>query len=385
MTRTRMILAAAFVALAAAVGALGLASGLSVKRSVAWNGEAESLDSLVEGWASEPAIPGVLLYIQKGDAVVYAGAAGSVRKEGGAPVTPETPFRTASVGKLFTAATVLRLYEQGRLDIDAPVADYLDEKTLRGIVVVDGVDYWDQFTVRQLLAHRAGVGSVDSDPLSFIGLLYQPWKRRSPADLARWGRGVTPAGRPGEVSAYSSTGYNLLGLVVEAVTGEPFHTTVRREVLDRLAMSHTFEAVHEWTGAPPMLHPYIGWFDMALYHPGFEFADGGYVTTAPDLAAFGLAIARGELFDRAETAALFIPPMTDDEGGEGVQALGPFVARTPGGARVAQHTGFWGVYFGVYPDDETVAVFTFAQLNGELWDFWDEARRLGVAQGYLPG
>lgn len=388
MKRPLIIIVALVAALGAGLVATAGLAAWSIKADAEWTGEAESLDALIAHWAEQPAIPGVIAHIQRGDEVLYAGAAGTTRMNGGEPLTPDTPFHTASVGKLFTAAVVLRLHEQGRLDIDAPAARYVDEQTLRGLVVVDGVDYWDQFTVRELLQHRAGLPDIDRDLYTlFVELLGQPWRRRTAAEVVAWSRRPPAAGRPGEQTLYSSTGYILLGLVVEGATGRPYHVVAREEIFDRLGMAATYHKHQELDlpiAAREPLHPYVGWFDLALYDPTYEFADGGYVTTAPDLARFAMAIAHDTLFDQPDTMALYLSAPQGEHDPSGYQGLGPYVSRTEGGALLVLHTGFWCVYLGVYPEHETAFVFTMGQFTAQLWTFWDQARAIAEPAGLLP-
>ena len=119
MNRLRIMLP---VAVLVALTGFLVAGYVTHNKPVAWNGSAETLDAHIEGWASEGPIPGVLLHIQQGETVHYSNAAGALSKNGQTPLMPMMPFHTASVGKLFTAGTVLRLHERGILNIDEAAA-----------------------------------------------------------------------------------------------------------------------------------------------------------------------------------------------------------------------------------------------------------------------
>lgn len=378
-----MLIAVGVVLGLGAVAAGGLL--WNFKRSVGWTGEAESLDGLLAAWAALPEVPGVIALIRRGDETLYEGAAGALATGGGGAATLTTPFDAASVGKLFTAALIWRLHEQGRINVDAPAQDYLSESVLRGLVVTAGEDYWDRLTLRQLLSHRAGLGNDGT--LFHLGLvLAHPDKSWSPDDILAFRRRHAPAaGRPGEQTQYSCTAYTLLGLIIEAVTGRPFHEAVRAEILAPLGMESTYEIAREAPRGGPAMHHYKGWIDMSAHYADIDFACGGFATTAGDLARFGLALARNELFARPETRELmFAAPDGAPKAKDGYQAHGPWMAETPGGARLALHNGYWGVLLAVYPESETVAVFTLGQANARYWSFWEQVQALARRQGYLP-
>lgn len=359
-----------FVAFAAALLTAGVYAALmlwSATRPVFAQSAPDTLDGLVADWAALPDIPGAILFAQQGEEVIYAGAFGTLRKDGGAALTTETPFHTASVGKLFTAVTVLRLHERGALDIDAPAARYLGASFMADLLVVDGIDYGEQITIRQLLSHRAGLGNTDKYLPFNLSILTRPNRVWAPQDLIEQARRVPPAGRPGEQTQYSSPGYFLLGLVIEAVTGQPYHQAVRREVFAPLGMDATFERTYEWRGEVQTLHHYAGWNNLTDHNPSFEFADGGFVTTAQDLARFGIAMARSALFEIPQRMQLLLSPPDGADPTRQYCALGP---------RLIFHNGSWGVRFIVLPDEDAVAVIALGQTGARTKMFWDAARAL---------
>lgn len=359
--------------LAAVVAGVHVAS---LYAEVAWEGPAESPDAVLAGWASLPEVPGVVLRVEGPGGAVYAGAAGTLERGGGEPVTPDTPFHVASVGKMFTAVTVLRLAERGAIDLDRPVAEVLGDALLAGLVVIDGVDRGARITPRHLLTHRAGLGNTDDDLGFQARLLLRPGRRWTPGELLDRARGLEPAGIPGERSAYASPGYFLLGLLIEKVAGRPYHDVVRAEVFEPLGMERTWESTHEWAGQDAVLHHHAGRFDLARHDPSFEFADGGFVSTAADLTRFGRALLAGEAFDRPETLDVLLSPWPGEEPVGFYQAHGPTVYRPEAGPTQVFHSGYWGVYLVLLPDDGRVAALTLAQSNASGWTFWEQVRPL---------
>ena len=215
-----------------------------------------------------------------------------------APVDPaRTLFRPGSISKLFTWTAVMQLVEQGKLNLDRDVNDYLDFK------IPDA--FGKPVTLRNLMTHTPGFeehikGLMVDDPRLFYAL------RDAVA-------GTTPARiyPPGEVPAYSNYGAALAGYIVQRVSGERFEDYVARHIFAPLKMDHsTFEQP-----LPPRLAPDMskGYFLPRDKPQPFEFISfspaGGLSATGEDIAHFMIAHLNGGAYDGAsilkpETAAL---------------------------------------------------------------------------------
>lgn len=359
---------AALAALFVVLGAGGWFLYSNFLKSVSPGQEPETLAQLVDDWAALPEIPGAILHIERGGLPVFSRAAGTLTRKGDLPATIASPFHIASVGKLFTAVTVLRLAERGELDLDAPISTWLDAKTTHGLVEIDGEDLSAAITPRQLLAHRGGLSNTDEDVNFIIAVLGSPQAQRTPHDLLAYARKAGGVARPDEIESYASPGYFLLGLIIEAAIDKPYHQAVRDEVFTPLGMASTFEANHEWTRQTTELHHYFGSYDLWTFNPSFEFADGGFVTTAADLSKFGRALMNGEVFADPDTYNQMIAP---PEGVDPLEphfyhGLGPQVWRLQSGVDILQHMGFWGVTLLMVPDEDVVIVSTTAQANSNM-------------------
>ena len=369
----------ALVALSLVLVTLAVVSGLallSMNRSVSLESSPESLDELVSSWSNLDPIPGTILHIEEKGRLIYSGASGHRRRDGGNSLEATDPFHIASIGKLFTSAVILRLHERGHLDLDAPMSRYLKPSITKDLLVIDGRDYTGRITVRHLLTHRSGLGNTDDNLAFTLTLLLRPGKVWKPDELIALARNLDPAGKPGEITSYSSPGYFLLGKVIENVTGQPYHQVVRREIFERLGMKNTFDSVHEWKEQAPVLHHYAGWFDMTGHHPSFEFADGGFVSTAPDLAIFGRAMISGGLFEDPRTARLYLSAPPGVEEGAFYQGHGPWISRPKGQPEQVFHAGYWGCYLVAVPETGQVAVMAMGQSTADTWRFWSQAREL---------
>ncbi len=355
---------------------LSLLVFLGMNQSVSLDHSAGNLDELVAAWSEIDQIPGVLLHIEQDGSVQYSGAAGYLSRSHDARLLPGSFFHIASIGKLFTAATVLRLAERGQLDLDSSITRYLDPGITGGLLTIEGIDYTSQVTVRQLLTHQSGLGNTDDNWKFLLYLFMRPDHAWSPAELVGLARTVKPAGKPGGQTSYSSPGYFLLGMIIEKVTGRLYHEAVRKEIFERLGMTRTFESTHEWQGQAPVLHHYVGWFDMTYNNPSFEFADGGFVSTAQDLAIFGNAMINQEIFEKPETAELFISAPQNIEEGSFYQGHGPWVTQPDYQPKQVFHAGYWGCYLIVVPETRQVGVIAMGQSTADVWKFWSQVREV---------
>jgi D-alanyl-D-alanine carboxypeptidase len=227
----------------------------------------------------------------------------------GSPMTPETPFLSASVGKLFVATATLALAERGELSLDDPITRWLDADVLSGLPLGGGDARFDDVTITHLLGHRSGlpdyfVGATrDGAPNVFEQIVADPdraWSRQDLLDYTR--EHFDPAGTPGDQFLYSDLNYDLVGMVLEAATGDPYTQVVRREVIDALGLTHTW--YHDAEVAPEGLEPIAhAWLEgtqiVGKAALSADQAGGGLATTADDLEVFMRAVASSRLVDRS--------------------------------------------------------------------------------------
>jgi D-alanyl-D-alanine carboxypeptidase len=270
--------------------------------------------------------------------LIWEGAAGLADPDTGRPMTPETPARIASNTKTFVAAAVLRLAEEGKLDIDDPIEDHLPEEFVE---ILDGDGYdTDAITIRHLLNHTSGLFDHTASPNFEPQILADPkhrWTRAEQVQCAvDWGG---PHGEPGEYYTYCDTGYVLLGGIIEQVSGLPMAIAVRK-LLDygRLGLISTWwetlEPKPAWV--PDRAHQFFGDIDTAEFDPSYDlYGGGGLVSTVGDLARFYRAIFTDDVFTQEDTSYIMLT--TDDD----AQALPDASERAlpPGAYRM----GIWEV------------------------------------------
>lgn len=203
------------------------------------------------------------------------------------PVVAATPFLIGSVTKSFTAVAALQLAERGKLDLDAPVRDYLPWFT-----VEPGADL-DRVTVRTLLNQSSGIPAdaggggmryLDDVPI---------------ASAARELDGVELAAPPGTRFEYANGNYVLLGALIEVASGLSYGDYLQANVFDPLAMTSTFTAIGPARSAG-MSEGHRYWFGLTRPHVTFTDAllpAGGVISSAPDVARFAQTLLNGGAVD----------------------------------------------------------------------------------------
>jgi D-alanyl-D-alanine carboxypeptidase len=258
---------------------------------------------------------------------------------GGPAMTPETPWFIASITKLFIAATVLRLVEDGALALEDRLVDLLPSSVTGGLHVQDGVDRTDQITVEHLLAHASGLpdyiedfpprsrkgvrlsgvrpsgtggdgGGPDAAPpgrpdrRSLVEILLAEGDRDWTLDdtVRRVRERLRPHFPPQDLSGrkvtvrYSDTNFHLLMALVAAQTGQPFHQVLEERILVPLKLDATWVPGHPRPGIPesPVAALWAG--DERVEFPRFFQSIADLNATAGDLLRFLMALEQEGLF-----------------------------------------------------------------------------------------
>ncbi len=301
------------------------------------------LQATIENFLAEnPSAPGIVVHVispSRGwDTTLTVGRAD--RSETAPPLGPEHTFRIASNTKTYVAASVLRLVEQGKLNLDDSLAKHLPDNYAT-LLRADGYDL-DAMTIAQVLSHTSGLFEHPADPRYAEMFLADPqhvWTAAEQVGLCvGWG---DPVGEPGETYIYSDTGYVLLGAIIEKLTGRKLGQAVH-ELLDyeKLALSRTWWELDE--AAPPTsgqrAHQYYGPYDTTGWHPSLDlYGGGGLLTDASDLAWFMRKLLAGEVFADEKT----LVQMTNR--GSGPYRLG-LMREEMSGHLAWGHTGFWNTF-----------------------------------------
>ncbi len=247
----------------------------------------EASRDLVRALLVDQRVPGLSVAVWQEGRIIWSEGFGYSDLESRVPVWPHTRFRIGSISKPLTAAAVGRLIEQGKLDLDRRVRDY--------------VPYWPEkehaITARQLAGHLAGVRHYQRNEF----LMSKPFPSVE-SSIAIFAEDAL-LHPPGEKFQYSSYGYNLLSAVIEGASGDDFLSYMEREVFDRLGMRHTVadrpQAIVE--NRTRFYARQGDWIVNAPYvDNSYKWAGGGFLSTPEDLIRFAAAHL-GEEFLRRET------------------------------------------------------------------------------------
>ncbi|GAB4322354.1 MAG: hypothetical protein Kow0069_27030 [Promethearchaeota archaeon] len=194
-----------------------------------------------ERWVRERPLPGLVAGAVTADRVLLERCFGLADVAAGAPVTPQTTFRIASVTKTMTAVALMQQWEAGKFELDDPVNDYLPLDRVGPVGTGKPGD--PPVTFRHLLTHTGGVGELKSlrDLLHLCTLAFFVNPKRSPLlPLERiYRRGLPCHATPGTKYAYANHGATLLGYLLEVLSGESYHDYLRRHLFEPLGMTRS--------------------------------------------------------------------------------------------------------------------------------------------------
>lgn len=250
----------------------------------------DRLETVIAEEINEGRGPGISIAVVSGDEVAYARAFGMASVDTQQPLTEAHLFRSASTFKMMVSAALLKLQDQGLVDLHRPIGSY-----------VDGLDRSVQaITGHQLLTHTSGLLDDTSDNGD-----------RSAEALAEYSRGLSEQELflpPGTVFSYSNPGYNLAGHMIEAVTGKSFEAAMRELVFDPLAMNRTTFDLTE-AKSMGMAHPHRGNGEsltrIAHNRTGRASAPSGMLlSTVTDYANFMVALMNDGMFGNQRLLSL---------------------------------------------------------------------------------
>ncbi|MBM3243114.1 beta-lactamase family protein [Candidatus Poribacteria bacterium] len=268
----------------------------------------QKLQSMLKSQVGKGGLHIIVAAVQSYDrSLDFVGAAGEADPMSGVPMTPETPYFIASVTKMYTAAIIMQLYQEKRLDLEAPVSDYLPYELLDGIHIYKGTDYSRQLKVYQLVNQTSGLADFEADKprrgKSVLDELTAGHDRSiDTAEALKITRTLSPHFAPGTPGRayYSNLNYRLLGEIIEALTEKPMAVNFEERICAPLGLQHTY--LYDWTKPRPGESPATLYLNNTpAYVPKYlssNVSDGGLVSTAAECMQFLRAFFEGGLFEK---------------------------------------------------------------------------------------
>ena len=257
----------------------------------------EYLSALIPQQMKKAGIAGLSIALVDGDKLVWSEGFGYADVDAKIAATSSTLYRAGSVSKLFNAVAVMQLVEQGKLDLDAPITQYVKDFSINS-----RFGSIDDITLRSLLSHQSGM------PSDIAGGMFSKNTPSLDSLLGNWATShvVKPANTHFN---YSNTGVSLSGLAVQSVAGQPYDTHLKHAVLNPLNMQQS-----DFTGnlqGSNAAKGYNGKREVAEL-PLRDTPAGGLNTTVDDLSQFLIAVhgkgqyAGTELLSESSLSEMFV-------------------------------------------------------------------------------
>jgi len=257
---------------------------------------AARVDSLAADFLSSSHTPAVSVAVLRGKDTLVMKGYGDASIDPRRQATVSTVYRIGSITKQFTSAAIMRLIERGKLSLDDPMSKYLPDVPLHGHTV----------TIRQLLNHTSGIHSYTSD-----AAWAKTWAQDlTPRQIVAFVDKDTFDFAPGAEWRYNNTGYVLLDMIIEKITGEPYAAYLQHDLFTPLGLRQTsycptrptdasFAAGYSSTGGNAKPAEFL-----SMTHP---FSAGALCSTVRDLVIWQRALAGGRVVNARSYALMTIP------------------------------------------------------------------------------
>jgi len=261
------------------------------------------LANITQGMTKNRNVYGAILCVENGDgSIAWSGSAGDLNRD--------DRFFIASVTKLCITTTILMLRNEGRLKLEDKITQYFPDGYLDGLHVLKGVDYTDQITITHLLSNTSGIpdyfsgkqGSGKKAADDLFGGKDEPWPLERTLEHVKR---ITPNFRPGQKgkARYSDTNFQLLGRIIETITGKDLAAVFRERIIDELELKNTYAYRDVNDDSPAQMY----YKSKKLHLPNYiasVTAEGGVVSTATELMIFLKAFFKGRFFPKEDLEEL---------------------------------------------------------------------------------
>jgi CubicO group peptidase (beta-lactamase class C family) len=354
---------------------------------------AAKIETLVGEIMANGQVPGAAVGIVKDGELVYAKGFGVTELGSNLPVTPDSIFHMGSVAKTATAVAIMQLVEAGKIDLDAPVTEYLPDFTLADPNL-------GEVTIRRLLSHTAGM----PDPIDWLAEYQDENLRSDDAALDDYVRSLGDQSltyQPGEDWAYSNTGFDILGDVVATVSGQSFEDYLQANVLTPLGMANSSYLLSDLDPAKlaaPHMYDKDGNAKTLDFYPytRAHAPSGAFYSSVHDMARFAIAnMNQGELDGtRVLPASAYEEMWAPQAATTWAEAFGPQVANYGLGWFVGEFNGHplignYGTefgfqsHFGIFLDDGMAVIALVNLFDPEAGSFYAYDIGNGVAEALL--
>ena len=274
---------------------------LAVQTSVLAQDKAAKIDEVMTAANKYRLFNGSVLVAENGK-VIYKKGLGLAQMEWNIPNTTDTKFRLGSITKQFTSALILQLVDQGKVKLDAKLAEYLPAYRK---------DIGDKITVHQLLNHTSGIPSYTSLPGFFNDVSRNPY---TVDEFVKKYASNNLEFEPGSKFSYNNSGYFLLGAIIEKVTGQTYEQVLKERIFEPLGMKNTGYDHHaniiekRASGYQKIPTGYVNapYLDMSI-----PYAAGSLYSTVEDLYLWDQALYTDKIVSAASRELMYKPTLSD--------------------------------------------------------------------------
>ena len=274
---------------------IGIIINLSIFPASFGQKKTEKLDELINKYTEYGQFNGSVLIAEKGK-VIYKKGFGQANMEWDIPNQPNTKHRLGSITKQFTSMLIMQLVADGKLDLKAPISTYLpDYSKING----------DKFTLHHLLTHTSGIPNYTNYPNFFQDMSRDPF---GPVEFTKFFADSTLRFTPGEKFEYSNSGYFLLGVIIEKVTGKSYEQVLQENIFTPLEMKDTGYDLH----APILKNRAAGYEKNGSSYRNADYLDmsipyaaGSMYSTVEDLYKWDQALYTEKLLPKKYLEMLF--------------------------------------------------------------------------------
>jgi len=329
--------------------------------------------SLLDGITSSGVV-GITMSVYHPQDGMWVGASGKADLYNNVDMKPCNISRVGSTVKMFTSVTVLKLKEEGKLNLDDKISSYLQGD------VIDKIENADKATIRQLLQHSSGIYNYIQN-LQFqtasTNDLIREWKAE---DLLKYAYNQKAYFQPDEDVRYSNTNYILLGLLIEKIEGKPFYKVFEEKLFVPLDLTLT-----KFAAGDPVPDGIVrGYIDLysnlqvieSTYYSGWDYytADGGLISNPYDMNVFFRALMNGQIINSSSLNEMLIwktPNEIDQSFFPISYGLGIFKIETPQGIAYMHSGDAIGYYANMiyFPADSTTIVYAVNSNYGKIDQF----------------
>jgi len=312
---------------------------------------------------SHSSFSGVIFVAQKGKVLISQGY-GLADRELDVANTTQTKFAIGSMTKAFTAMGIMILQERGQLSVHDPICNY----------IADCPTAWKSITLHHLLTHTSGIHNF-TDLYPELKDEVNICREYKLEEVIAYFKDLPLDFAPGSQWSYSNSGYFLLGVVIEKISGESYETFIQKNILQPLGMSESgydrsSTIVKNRASGYSIERPYYEIVNAPCYDVSLKFAHGGLYSTVMDLYKWDQALYTDQLVSKETMNTIFTSTVPIPSGREfpdgAVYGYGWGISNYLGHRVVEHGGGVYGfvTYLGRYPDDQ-VTIIVLSNMDFE--------------------